>query len=152
MKTKRSIKYNCQEMLYDINCFHNETLTFRDIFDQIDNLFEQLYQEFILDLKDSDKVRVVFHHDQIDFPISIPFVLKHALSTELLMNEFEKVFQSHKTIAFNQNHPLKPSIIVMQLPTGSGNDGKFSSVQNTCNEISGVKTIKNSDNLCVANC
>jgi hypothetical protein len=63
-----------------------------------------------------------------------------------MMNEFEKVFQSHKTIAFNQNHPLKASVIITQLPSGRG---KFSSVQKLFNEISGVKVISNQDSICL---
>ena len=107
-------------MLYDINCFQNETLSFREIFDQLHHLFDQLHQEFISNLRETDMVRVVFQHDQIEYPISIPLVSRDSFSPDLLMNEFEKVFQSNKSIAFNQNHPLKASVIIVQLPSGSG--------------------------------
>jgi hypothetical protein len=82
MFNRRSEKFNCQELTFEVNCFQQESLSFRQIFSQLNGLFDQLHQEFVAGINDQDEIRIVFQHDQIEFPVSIPFLTKDNMSPE----------------------------------------------------------------------
>jgi hypothetical protein len=110
-------------------------------------------------LNERDKIRVVFFHDSLDRPISIPFVTKSTLSPENLLSNFEHVAQSYKTVKLNESNSLKATVVIARLPSGGGrsrkNNKNLHQQENNLSELElyylkkkSIKIVYNQDNLC----
>ncbi|CAF0802638.1 unnamed protein product [Brachionus calyciflorus] len=72
-------KFNCTTTNIS---FSSNSKNFETAHSDIENAFRTLYAEFISQMGDKDKIRIIFFHDSLESPISLPFMSKTALTAE----------------------------------------------------------------------
>ena len=81
-------------------------------------IFHHLIEDVTSDMNPIDQVRFVLRSDQLQTPISIPFLPVEKLTTEKVLSHIEKVIQSNED--FRLNHTVTVDIIHVEMPQGSG--------------------------------
>ena len=114
-------------------------------------IFEHILNDVTQDMNEKDQVRFVLRSDQLDLPISIPFIPLAQLTTERVFSQIERVIQSNRD--FRLNDTVTVDIIRVEEPQGGTSNG--SSKRTTLNlreylKKKSVITINNNDNLCLA--
>ncbi|CAF1132627.1 unnamed protein product, partial [Brachionus calyciflorus] len=92
------------------NTFNNYNKKFNS-HSYIENAFKALQAEFSSKMREKDKIRVVFFHDSLDRPISLPFMSKTQLTPVGHLENFEHVAQSYKSVKLNENNNLTASVV-----------------------------------------
>ena len=102
------------------------------------------------DMEPTDLVRFILQSPDLSYPISLPFMPLHALTSERVLGEIEKVLQSFEEIQMNS--PMQINIIHVVLPNGGARLRKKRAVRVTESLIKkkSVILIKNKDDLCCA--
>ncbi len=123
------------------------------LFNKIQHLFTELHSKLISKMNDSDKLRLLFHHDSFrEGPIRIPFLPKKNFAVYNLINNFKSFIQSYKEIAINNDQKLHAVAIIAKIPSGSGRKSyknlNFKDQQDYMNHSSSVINIRNDDNMC----
>ncbi|CAF1068563.1 unnamed protein product, partial [Brachionus calyciflorus] len=118
-KNEHNSKFNCTLSTYKIG-FSQNLSSFSAAINEIKMVFESLTNLFRSQMGDHDKIRIVLYHDSLERPISIPFLRKSVLTSQVLIDRFERVAQSHKEVQINQNNNLSAHVIIARLPSGSG--------------------------------
>ncbi|CAF1033653.1 unnamed protein product [Brachionus calyciflorus] len=115
-----------------------------------------------------DKIRIVFYHDSLERPISIPFLKRSQVTAQTLFDSFERVAQSYNDVKLNKNNALTAHVIIARLPSGSGRKilnlkkrqtpytnkkdqlkkAHENSFQNYCENQACIIPVYNNDNLC----
>ncbi len=65
-------------------------------------LFEQLLDDVTTGMKESDQIRFVLRTEQLDTPISLPFMPVSKLTPERVYSQIERVVQSHQEFPFGR--------------------------------------------------
>jgi hypothetical protein len=144
--TSISNRFNCEQLTIKI-AFGNTSKTFEEANNEIQNLFTDLHSKLIAKKNDSDKIRLVFHHDSFqEGPIRIPFLSKNNFAVYNLINNFKSVTQSYKEITMNNNQNLHALAIIARIPQGSGKN--YRNQQDYMNNSSSILNIYNNDNMC----
>ncbi|CAF0960582.1 unnamed protein product [Brachionus calyciflorus] len=89
---------------------------------------------------DKDKIRIVFFHDSLERPISLSFMSKTALTAEGLVENFEHVAQSYKSLKINENNNLRATVVIAHLPNGSGR--KMTTLTRKRNYVKKIERLK----------
>ena len=112
-------------------------------------IFEHLLQDVTQGMNEKDHVRFVLRSDQLDTPISIPFVTVEQLTTERVFSQIERVIQSNRD--FRLNDTVTVDIIRVEEPQGSGRSKRTTlNIREYLKEKKSIVTINNNDNLCLA--
>jgi hypothetical protein len=139
IETKSSLnkKYNCQQLLYKMNFNTSQTFTFQQVNNQIITAFDQLLNIIKNNAKSTNAKIRIFIHPVLDNPISLPFLNKKDINSQLILNMFEKVCQSKKEVKLDAN--LICDAIIANLPEGAGaNEITYQEFQ-----MRGIKIITN---------
>ena len=114
-------------------------------------IFHHLLNDVTWDMDKKDQVRFVLRSEQLDTPISIPFLPVEQLTTERVFSQIERVIQSNQN--FRLNDTVTVDIIHVVAPEGSGK----SKVKRTTLNIreylkkkKSVISINNNDDFCLA--
>ena len=114
-------------------------------------IFHRLLEDVTTGMNPNDQVRFVLRSDQLQSPISIPFLPLEKLTTEKVLSYVEKVVQSNEE--FRLNDTVNIDIIHVEMPQGSGK----SRLKRTTYDIreylkkkKSIITIKNQDAYCLA--
>ena len=114
-------------------------------------IFHHMLEDVTTNMKPNDQVRFVLRSDQLQTPISIPFLPVEKLTTEKVLSHVEKVVQSNEE--FRLNDTVNIDITHVEMPQGSGR----SNVKRTTYDIreylkkkGSVIPINNKDDLCLA--
>ena len=81
-------------------------------------IFEHLIADVTRDMNEKDRVRFVLRSEQLDTPISLPFLPVERLTTERVFSQIERVIQSNQD--FRLNDTVTIDIIHVVAPQGSG--------------------------------
>ena len=113
-------------------------------------IFQHILKDVTRDMNEKDRVRFVLRSEQLDLPISIPFIPLAQLTTERVFSQIERVIQSNQD--FRLNDTVTIDIIHVEEPQGGTSNGK--SKRTTLNIREYLKkrsiiTINNNDNLCL---
>ena len=81
-------------------------------------IFEHLLNDVTRDMNKKDQVRFVLRSNQLDKPISLPFMSVEQLTSERLFSQIERVIQSNQD--FRLNDTVTVDIIHVEAPQGSG--------------------------------
>ena len=81
-------------------------------------IFEHLLNDVTRDMNGKDQVRFVLRSDQLDTPISLPFMPAEQLTPERVFSQIERVIQSNRD--FRLNDTVTIDIIHVEAPQGSG--------------------------------
>ena len=114
-------------------------------------IFHHLIEDVTWDMNPNDQVRFILRSEQLDTPISIPFMEVERLTTERVFSQIERVIQSNQE--FRLNDTVTIDIIHVVTPQGSG---KSKAKRTTLNirdylkEKKSIISINNTDNFCLA--
>ncbi len=111
-------------------------------------LFEQLLDDVTEGMKDSDQVRFVLRTEQLDTPISLPFMPVSKLTPERVYSQIERVVQSHQE--FRLNGTVVVDIVHVDMPEGKGKRRGNIDLEGYLKCKGSVIVIKNDDDLCLA--
>ena len=112
-------------------------------------IFEHLLNDVTRDMNGKDHVRFVLRSDQLDTPISIPFIPLAQLTTERVFSQIERVIQSNRD--FRLNDTVTVDIIHVVAPQGSGRSKRTTlNIREYLKKKGSVIPINNNDNLCLA--
>ena len=96
-----------------------------------------------------DKIRFVLRSDQLDTPISMPFMLVPQLTPERVFSQIERVVQSNRD--FRLNDTVIVDILHVEASQGSGRSKRTTlNIREYLHKKGSVVTIKNNDDLCLA--
>ena len=105
----------------------DHTIRFNNVLSELDliesyertqTIFEHLLNDVTRDMNEKDQVRFVLRSDQLDTPISMPFMPVEQLTPEKVFSQIERVIQSNRD--FRLNDMVTLDIIHVEAPQGSG--------------------------------
>ena len=112
-------------------------------------IFDHLIRDVTEGMNPTDQVRFVLRSDQLQTPISIPFLPLEELTTERILSNVEKVVQSNED--FRLNDTVTVDIIRVEMPRGSGRLKRTTlNIRDHLKKKKSVICINNKDNLCLA--
>ena len=119
-------------------------------YERTQTIFEHLLNDVTQDMNEKDQVRFVLRSEQLDTPISIPFMPVEQLTPEKVFSQIERVIQSNRD--FRLNDTVTVDIIHVEAPQGSGRSKRtILDIREYLQKKRSVVTIKNNnDNLCLA--
>ena len=117
--------------------------------ERVQKIFEHLLNDVTENMDERDQVRFVLRSDQLDTPISIPFMPALQLTPERVFSQIERVVQSNRD--FRLNDTVTVDIIHVEAPQGSGRSKRTTlNIKEYLHKKGSVITIQNNDNLCLA--
>ena len=136
----------------------DHTIRFNNVLNELDliesyertqAIFEHLLNDVTRDMNKKDQVRFVLRSEQLDTPISMPFMVAEQLTPERVFSQIERVIQSNRD--FRLNDTVTIDIIHVEAPQGSGRSKRTTlNIREYLHKKGSVITIKNNDNLCLA--
>ena len=115
-------------------------------------IFQHILNDVTRDMNEKDQVRFVLRSDQLDLPISLPFMPLAQLTTERVFSQIERVMQSNQD--FRLNDTVTIDIIHVEEPQGGASNGRYKrdivNIREYLKKKKSVITITNKDNLCLA--
>ena len=114
-------------------------------------IFHHLLEDVTWDMNPNDQVRFILRSEQLDTPISIPFLRVEQLTTERVFSQIERVIQSNQE--FRLNDTVTININDVKAPEGSGKSrGKRTTlnIRDHLKEKSSIICINNKDDFCLA--
>ena len=130
----------------------NNVLADCDLLESYENslrIFHHLLEELKEGIAPNDQVRFILRSEQLETPISLPFMTVERLTTERVYSQLERVIQS------NQEFRLNDTVIIdinhVESPVGSGRKKRTTfDIDDYLDEKGSVVRIKNKDDLCLA--
>ena len=132
----------------------NNVLADRDLLESYESslkIFHHLLEEVKEGMAPNDQVRFILRSEQLETPISLPFMPVQRLTAERVYSELERVIQSNQE--FRLNDTVTIDINHVESPVGSGGKGKKRTtydIGDYLDEKNSVVRIKNKDDLCLA--
>ena len=130
----------------------NNVLADRDLLESYEStmkIFHHLLEEVKEGMAPNDQVRFILRSEQLETPISLPFMPVERLTTERVYSELERVIQSNQE--FRLNDTVTIDINHVKTPQGSGRSKRtILDIDDYLNQKNSVVRIKNKDDLCLA--
>ena len=129
----------------------NNVLADRDLLESYESthkIFHHLLEEIKEGMAPNDQVRFILRSEQLETPISLPFMPVERLTAERVYSELERVIQSNQEFRLNDTVTIDLNHVVA--PAGSGEKGKKRTTYNIddyLNEKNSVIRIKNKDDV-----
>ena len=137
--TDHTIRFN--NVLHDVDLLQSHERT--------QSIFHHLIEDVTSDMNPNDQVRFVLRSDQLQTPISIPFLPLEELTTERVFSQLEKVIQSNEE--FRLNDTVTVDIIHVETPQGSGRSKRTTlNIREYLKKKKSVISINNKDDFCLA--
>ena len=112
-------------------------------------IFHHLLEEVTEGMTPNDKVRFILRSDQLDTPISLPFLPVEQLTTERVFSQIERVIQSNEE--FRLNDTVIIDINHVKAPEGSGRSKRTTlKIRDHLKEKKSIICINNTDDFCLA--
>ena len=114
-------------------------------------IFQRILNDVTRNMNEKDQVRFVLRSDQLDLPISIPFIPLAQLTTKRVFSQIERVIQSNQDLRLNDT--VTVDIIHVEEPQGGASNGRnkrtIVNIREYLKKKKSVITITNTDNLCL---
>ena len=139
--TDHTVQFN--NVLHDVDLLESQERTHA--------IFHHLLKDVTSDMNPNDRVRFILRSDQLQTPISIPFLPLEELTTERVFSQLEKVIQSNED--FRLNDTVTIDIIHVEMPQGSGKrevKRDIVNIREYLKKKGSVITINNKDDFCLA--
>ena len=114
-------------------------------------IFRHLLEDVTEGMAPNDKIRFILRSEQLETPISLPFMTVEELTTEKVFSQIERVIQS------NQEFRLNDTVIIdinhVKTPEGSGkakHKRTSFNIRDHLKEKKSIIRINNKDDLCLA--
>ncbi len=112
-------------------------------------IFDQLLNDITGGMKESDQIRFVLRTEQLDTPISLPFMPVSKLTPERVYSQIERVVQSHQE--FRLNESVVVDVVHVEMPEGRGKRKRSDiDLESHLKSKGSVIIIKNNDDLCLS--
>ena len=114
-------------------------------------IFHHLLEEVTEGMAPNDKVRFILRSDQLDTPISLPFLTVEQLTTERVFSQIERVIQSNQE--FRLNDTVTIDINHVKTPQGRGKSKRKRTIFKIRDHLKAKKSIiriNNNDDFCLA--
>ena len=114
-------------------------------------IFHHLLEDVTWDMNPNDQVRFILRSEQLDTPISIPFLRVERLTTERVFSQIERVIQSNQE--FRLNDTVTIDINHVKTPEGRGKSKLKRTTLNIREHLKEKKSIiciNNTDDFCLA--
>ena len=112
-------------------------------------IFHHLLEEVTEGMAPNDKVRFILRSEQLDTPISLPFMTVEQLNTERVFSQIERVIQSNQE--FRLNDTVTIDINHVKTPQGSGKSKRTTfNIRDHLKEKKTIIRINNKDDFCLA--
>ena len=112
-------------------------------------IFHHLLEDVTWDMNPNDQVRFILRSEQLDTPISIPFLPVQQLTTERVFSQIERVIQSNQE--FRLNDTVTVDIIHVVAPEGRGRSKRTTlNIRDYLKEKRSIISINNNDDFCLA--
>ena len=114
-------------------------------------IFHHLLEDVTWDMAPNDQVRFILCTDQLETPISIPFLSVEQLTTERVFSQIERVIQSNQE--FRLNDTVTIDINHVKTPEGRGKSRLKRTTLNIHDHLKEKKSlirINNTDDFCLA--
>ena len=130
----------------------NNVLADRDLLESYETTHKIIYH-LLEDVKEgmapNDQVRFILRSEQLQTPISLPFMPVERLTAERVFSALERVIQSNQE--FRLNDTVTIDINHVESPQGSGGRKRTTyNIDEFLNQKGSVVRIKNKDDLCLA--
>ena len=126
----KDIKWNVTQKSITFSIRNSELASFFDANENINELFRQIFENYIEPIEAKRYVQYIINHDTFDRPISSCYMRKDQINVEMIQRDFEEVFQSRKKQPenkFQNSHKL--IITINSLPNriirGGSNDDNY---------------------------
>ena len=130
----------------------NNVLADRDLLESYESslkIFHHLLEEVKEGMAPNDQVRFILRFEQLETPISLPFMTVERLTAERVYSELERVIQSNQE--FRLNDTVTIDINHVESPVGSGRKKRTTfDIDDYLDEKNSVVRIRNKDDLCLA--
>ena len=132
----------------------NNVLANRDLLESYEStlkIFHYLLEEVTEGMAPNDQVRFILRTEQLDTPISLPFMTVEQLNAERVYSELERVIQSNQD--FRLNDTVTIDINHVKTPQGSGKSRVKRitlNIREYLNNKKSIVRINNTDDLCLA--
>ncbi len=112
-------------------------------------IFDQLLSDVTGGMSENDLIRFVLRTEQLDKPISLPFMPVSRLTPERVFSQIERVVQSHQE--FRLDESVIVDIIHVEMPQGKGKRKRDNiDLESYLESKRSVVRIRNTDDLCLA--
>ena len=112
-------------------------------------IFEHLLSDVTEGMDEKDQVRFVLRSEQLETPISIPFLPLARLTPERVFSAVQRVMQSNRE--FRLNDTVTVDLIHVEASQGSGKSKRnVVNIKEYLHKKGSVIVIRNNDNLCLA--
>ena len=112
-------------------------------------IFHHLLEEVTEGMAPNDKVRFILRSEQLETPISLPFMTVEQLNTERVFSQIERVIQSNQE--FRLNDTVTIDINHVKTPQGSGKSKRTTfNIRDHLKEKKSIIRINNKDDFCLA--
>ena len=112
-------------------------------------IFRHLLEEVTEGMAPNDKVRFILRSEQLETPISLPFMTVDDLTTERVFSQIERVIQSNQE--FRLNDTVTIDINHVKTPEGRGKKKRTSfNIRDHLKEKKSIVRINNKDDFCLA--
>lgn len=117
--------------------------------DQLHEIFQRILDETTRGVPPDDQARFVLYSQQLEQPISFPFLPRHHLTTERVLAEFERAIQSNQE--FRLNDTVDVNVIHVVMPRdGRGSKRSEINLEKHLAKKKSIVRFQNSDDLCLA--
>ena len=132
----------------------NNVLADRDLLESYEStlkIFHHLLEEVTEGMAPNDQVRFILRSEQLETPISLPFMTVEQLNAERVYSELERVIQSNEE--FRLNDTVTIDINHVKTPQGSGKSRVKRitlNIRDYLKQKNSIISINNKDDLCLA--
>ena len=145
----KSKKYRTTAVDHSVRFNDLKDLNLIQEYERTQRIFEQLLNDVTHGMREDDLIRFVLRTEQLDKPISLPFMPLSRLTPERVFSQIERVVQSHQD--FRLNESVIVDIVHVEMPNGSGKRKRDDvDLESYLQNKRSVVTIKNQDDLCLA--
>ena len=112
-------------------------------------IFHHLLEEVTEGMPPNDKIRFILRSEQLETPISLPFMTVEELTTEKVFSQIERVIQSNQE--FRLNDTVTIDINHVKTPEGRGKSKRTTlNIRDHLKKKQSIIRINNKDDFCLA--
>ena len=113
-------------------------------------IIEHLLNDVTAGMNEQDQVRFVLRSEQLDTPISMPFMPVVQLTPERVFSQIERVIQSNRDFRLNDTVVVDVAHVEAPQGSGGGKPRRILNIKEFLHKKKSVIVIRNNDDLCLA--
>ena len=144
-------KFGLTGVEYEIQFNDTDMVGADQVVEELHRSFQSIIDRITDGMPGNDMVRIILITDQLDYPVSLPFMRNDELTVEKLLAQVQRVLQSHETFTLNDTVFIHFQHVSMPKPGGGRlRKGHCFNIQERLRRKRTLICIKNKDNMCAA--